>query len=348
MGYFTEIPIRNYLTEREPDILLYEAGGALGDATIECRDLIHLRAALPRTKIVIKLFPESLATIFKDFGFSDFVLPKVNDPFAQEIDYDLRLCETTQCDLVVHSFGGPFDAKVEYDNFDGVSLPVRPVNKNGVGYFWSEDVFPHIIKAREEFLKEVLGVEPPDRGQIKLQKTEPSEDLKLQLDSFKAHCKSPDKIILISVSSSIPPNYPRKGNGFPKTCSVEKWVTVAEELTGLGYNVIMTGGIQHGEVYSHNLKPGILNLVEKLDIDDLKAVMSHAPSVVVGGDSGPGHLASILGIPTVSVFPNQGCPEYWSPGFAPNISLTSPGFHPDTVENRVIIDAVEELMANLS
>lgn len=341
MARLAEIPSNNCFSKPHERIL-YEAGGALGDATIELRDLLHIRSKFPEAKIVVKLPRAELASLFSEAGFDEYIIPKfsgTDDPF-----YNLRVIESSDCDAVYHSFGGAFNARIEYINFDGVSLPRRPVNKGTLGYFWGSDEFPHVMKGREEFLRELLCVSPPDRDQIRLPKVELSGELKILIDSFISHCKSTERIVLISVSSSVDPRAAIKGNRFPKTCSTEKWVSVAEDLTAMGYGVIFTGGIKGQNVYGHNLKPGMLNLIEMLDLKELRGVMSYAPKVVVGGDSGPGHLASIMGIPTVSVFPSNGCPEYWSPGYAPNISLVSPTLHPDGVDNRLVIEAIEQMI----
>lgn len=52
-------------------------------------------------------------------------------------------------------------------------------------------------------------------------------------------------------------------------------------------------------------------------------------SFMIGNDSGIGHLASLFGIPTVSLFKNQKTADFWRPSFAPNISLVPKGWLPN-------------------
>nr|WP_276199677.1 glycosyltransferase family 9 protein [Rubritalea marina] len=39
----------------------------------------------------------------------------------------------------------------------------------------------------------------------------------------------------------------------------------------------------------------------------------------IGSDSGPGHLASMLGVPTLTIFPRKRSNYQWRPGFAKNV-----------------------------
>jgi hypothetical protein len=50
---------------------------------------------------------------------------------------------------------------------------------------------------------------------------------------------------------------------------------------------------------------------------------------MIGNDSGIGHLASLLGIPTISLFKNERTADFWRPSFAPNVAITPKGWLPN-------------------
>ncbi len=51
--------------------------------------------------------------------------------------------------------------------------------------------------------------------------------------------------------------------------------------------------------------------------------------LMVGNDSGIGHLASYFGIPTMTFFKNERTADFWKPAFAPNFALTPKGWLPN-------------------
>ena len=50
---------------------------------------------------------------------------------------------------------------------------------------------------------------------------------------------------------------------------------------------------------------------------------------MIGNDSGIGHLASLLGLPTLSLFKNERTAHFWRPSFSPNLTCLPRGWLPN-------------------
>jgi ADP-heptose:LPS heptosyltransferase len=76
---------------------------------------------------------------------------------------------------------------------------------------------------------------------------------------------------------------------------------------------------------------------------DLVELMQHvsAAKAFVGNDSGPGHLAGVLGVPTVSIFGPAGSPARWRP-LGPGVRVVR-GDPLQTLEVSAVYDAVRDL-----
>lgn len=64
------------------------------------------------------------------------------------------------------------------------------------------------------------------------------------------------------------------------------------------------------------------------DLSDLAGYV-YESGLMVGNDSGIGHLASCLGIPTVTICRSLMTARFWRPGWAPGIVLTPPSWIPN-------------------
>ncbi|MFA5779094.1 MAG: glycosyltransferase family 9 protein [Elusimicrobiota bacterium] len=86
-----------------------------------------------------------------------------------------------------------------------------------------------------------------------------------------------------------------------------KWATVADKvIEQFKLDILLVGGLQEIEssreiVNSCNNKDRIYNATGKFSLSQLVRVISEA-ALVVGTDSGPGHIAGAVGTPLVSVF----------------------------------------------
>lgn len=95
---------------------------------------------------------------------------------------------------------------------------------------------------------------------------------------------------------------------------------LAQTLAQQGYAVALTGSqverdqFQREALESVVLHPGVMNLMGRLAVRELMALIG-AAHVVVSGATGPAHLAAALSVPTVSLFDprRNNLPARWKP-----------------------------------
>lgn len=100
----------------------------------------------------------------------------------------------------------------------------------------------------------------------------------------------------------------------------EHFRDLAVELARAGYGVVLTGSeteraeFERDTLSQRSLPPGIHNLMGRLSVRELMAVIADA-RVVVSGATGPAHLAAALGTATVSLFDprRNNLPVRWKP-----------------------------------
>jgi ADP-heptose:LPS heptosyltransferase len=114
------------------------------------------------------------------------------------------------------------------------------------------------------------------------------------------------------------------GAGSGKKCwPAEKYLEFADELARMGRHVeVILGEVEHErwpreQIESFGRKAQI---VQPATLVELMETLAKA-SAFIGNDSGPGHLAAMLGIPTYSIFgPND--PTRWRP-MGPEVTIVS-------------------------
>ncbi len=108
----------------------------------------------------------------------------------------------------------------------------------------------------------------------------------------------------------VPPGIPLVGvqagasNGWAKQWYPEKWAAAADEIARRrGAGVVLTGTAREwplAEAVQAGLKVPAWNLAGKTDILELVALLARF-ELFLSGDTGPMHLATALGVPTVAV-----------------------------------------------
>ncbi|MEH0108462.1 glycosyltransferase family 9 protein [Tersicoccus sp. MR15.9] len=100
---------------------------------------------------------------------------------------------------------------------------------------------------------------------------------------------------------------------------VDRWRAVAEHLTGRGRRVLVTGSASERDLtaaVSDGL-PGVRDLGGALDLSGLTAAVDGA-ALVISGDTGTGHLATALAVPSVLLF-GPTPPSRWGPVVDPHL-----------------------------
>ncbi len=122
--------------------------------------------------------------------------------------------------------------------------------------------------------------------------------------------KSKPKQVVIHPTSSRP------GKNWPRA----KFLKLAKKLKKRGYDPVFV--VSPKERVEWPEAPLFKNLEEM-------ARCVAESSFMIGNDSGIGHLASLFGIPTVSLFKNERTADFWKPSFVPNIAITPKGWLPN-------------------
>lgn len=104
-----------------------------------------------------------------------------------------------------------------------------------------------------------------------------------------------------------------------KNYPIEKYMQIATELKSLNFDPVFVMHLNEKNIYENILKN---NFILKT-FDNLKELFSfvYESSFMIGNDSGIGHLASIIGLPTVSIFRNHRIAKLWHPGWGQNLSI---------------------------
>ena len=121
--------------------------------------------------------------------------------------------------------------------------------------------------------------------------------------------KKPRQVVIHPTSSRPGKNWPRK-----------KFLKLAERLKKAGFNPVFV--VSPKERIDWPEAPAFKNL------DEMVRCVA-ASTFMIGNDSGIGHLASLFGIPTVSLFKNERTADFWKPAFAPNIAMIPKGWLPN-------------------
>jgi lipopolysaccharide heptosyltransferase II len=116
---------------------------------------------------------------------------------------------------------------------------------------------------------------------------------------------------------------PTSGHSVLKQWGVNRFAELAVELVRCHCDIVLVGGPGDkllGASIEQRLNGLCVNLVGKTSIREMAAVISKC-NVYVGNDAGPGHVASAMNVPTVSIF-GSSCHHQFAPWGQHNHVLT--------------------------
>jgi hypothetical protein len=108
----------------------------------------------------------------------------------------------------------------------------------------------------------------------------------------------------------IHPSSAKKGKNWP----INKYLDLAIKLKTIGYDPVFVVGPNEEEFYKVVLENNF-KLVNFKNLKDLTYFI-YESALMIGNDSGIGHLASMLGIRTISIFRNYRSAKLWRPGWS--------------------------------
>lgn len=123
--------------------------------------------------------------------------------------------------------------------------------------------------------------------------------------------KYPNRIVIHSTSARPTRNWPK-----------EKFVKLALHLQKKGYEVVFVPGKEHLHEWQDVQTKYFANL------DELSRYL-YESGYLIGNDSGLGHLASALGIPTLTLCRRKAWAKMWAPSFHTNIVITPSSLIPN-------------------
>jgi len=127
-----------------------------------------------------------------------------------------------------------------------------------------------------------------------------------------------------------------------KQWPIERFVELASRLKGMNVPVRVVLGEAETERMSREAISTLENLAEVVRpltyLDLLKEIQD--ARTFVGNDSGPGHLAAIIGVPTVSLFGPASSAIVWSP-VGPNVKVLQDAISLASITVDQVIDAIE-------
>lgn len=144
----------------------------------------------------------------------------------------------------------------------------------------------------------------------------PSKEIGMKIPKGLIHRKYPKRVVIHPTSSNL------KKNWFPR-----KFLKLARKLQSLDYQVVFAVGANERPDWLFVEKEGI-ELPHLPRLEDL-AQLLYESGYFVGNDSGPGHLASYLQIPSVILAYLRQSISHWRPDWLPSTILLPPKWAPN-------------------
>ncbi len=139
------------------------------------------------------------------------------------------------------------------------------------------------------------------------------------LDSLNLiHEKYPKRVCLHTVSSREGKNWPRK-----------KYVQLALHLKKYGYSpYVIVGGPKDRGDWEEFLKPFDIPIPYFTNLEEVASFI-YESGFLIGNDSGLGHLASCLNLPTVTISRRKRVAQFWRPDWEKNIIVNPSNLIPN-------------------
>ena len=130
------------------------------------------------------------------------------------------------------------------------------------------------------------------------------------------HRKHPQRVVIHPTSASVPRNWPKP-----------KFLELAKHLKAQGYEVVFVPGAPNVAEWEDAREMGFKTPV--FSTLDALARFIYESGYLIGNDSGLGHLASALNIPTMTFCRRKAWAAMWAPSFRKGIVVTPSSWIPN-------------------
>jgi len=297
--------------DRPPErVVVLRALRGLGDMLCAVPAFRALRAALPDAIITLLTLPENKSFIWRFRHYLDDFLEFPGFPGIPERSFDVRsfprwlaAAQARSFDLAVQMHG---DGTVT-NQFMHLLGAAKTAGSRARGRRWPEgDLFMDYPLGESEVrrclgLVEFLGAAPL------------GEHLEFPLtaaDQMGAHAIAETSGLRRQEYVCVHPG----ANEHGRRWQPERFAQVADELSGRGFRVVLTGLAEEARVtaaVSRCMRSPAVDLTGRTGVGELAALLSHS-RLVLSNDTGVSHLASALKVPSIVVFLNSD-PTRWAP-----------------------------------
>jgi len=122
---------------------------------------------------------------------------------------------------------------------------------------------------------------------------------------------------------AVHPTSGRPSKNWPK----EKFIQLALHLKNEGFQPVFIPGLSEADKWTDLPQHG-LEVAHFPTLDKLAAFL-YESGFLIGNDSGLGHMASALGVPTLTLIRRKALAKMWAPSFTPGIVLTPSSLIPN-------------------
>jgi hypothetical protein len=273
--------------------------------TFHPKSLSELQAWFP--KLPIKPFPseDEIPALLAEYD-RIFVSYDESSSFIMELILQGKAFEQTQLQRQLQTHGHEQEKK----NFKKKIFVLNPCPSRKIGhqpYFSDAKFSPNssVVENFSSFCEKILllpkitkenGIVPPKDEQIPMQ--------------FQ---KEKKRIILHPASAKESKNWP-----------IEKYLKLAKKLQKKGFSPCFVVHEKERKKYLF-VEEHKIPLISFSSLEDL-AHFVYESGAFIGNDSGIGHLASCLNLPTISIFRNHRSAKLWHPGWGKNQSVFPPAW----------------------
>ncbi len=322
--------------------LLFLRTDRLGETLLNLPAITALKRALPRASLTLVVHPE-LESLMSSMPGIDCVLPSPQDPAARwwlragrlgrllrRQRFDVALVSNPKKELHLAVWLAGIPMRVGYARKWGWLLTHRLPDEKALGERHEVEYNLDLIRA--------LGL-PVSVTPFQIPRFVIEEADVLQLIEQQG-VQSSEPFLVVHPWTSNP----------VKQWPLDRYRRLIQEIVErLHMPVVLVGGQEERQRVTEVLPPGlpVADLVGRVTLKQLAALLQHARALI-SNDSGPMHLATALGTPTIALFGTKDAatgPRRWGPWGDGHVVIWKPSMEAIRVDD--VIEALKERFTHI-